>query len=268
MLILAVTGFGQAIGLPAALCCVAWIAYLLVAPPPRTEPAKVAISWAFFLVTLAFAAIWFWMTLALPLTAWFFFIGDNEHWFYDFSPHIAAGVALLASLAAFLRTTWGTASRLYVRLLAWSPPLLLLAAAAVVAEDALSRVDGWTAQSAAQRILQTDVPRTNAAMRLEEHPGPPLYPDMPQDHRSFWIVEGGEKVGLITVAPNRLLGWHLSRSHRFNDQADVLVDAKVYLSQGDNQSARYFLEQVIANLPGTPTEQEARRMLANMPHDH
>ena len=224
MIILAVTSFGQSIGVPSALFCAAWIVYLLVAPPPAVEErARVAISRVFFLATLAFAAIWFWMGVALPLTAWMFFLGDNSHWFYDYSAHIAAAIALLASLVAFVRTTCGTVSRRYVRFLAWSPPLLLLAAAAVVLEDYLSQVEGLTAESAAQHLLETNVPRRTASMRLEAHAGPPMFPEMPSNHKTFWIVDGREKVGLIMVQPNRLLGWQLSAQpsvQRFEGRPD------------------------------------------------
>jgi len=265
MVLLGVTGFGQLLGLPSALACVGLIVYLLVAPrPPDENRARVAISRVFLQVTLAFAAIWFWMNVALPLTAWGFFIGDNSHWFYDYSPHIAAAIALLASLAAFLRTTMGTASRRYFRVLVWFPPLLLVAAAAVVVEEVLSRVEGLTAECAAEHILRNHVPRTNASMRLEPHSGPPIFPDMPRDHRTYWIVDGREKVGLIMVWPNRLLGWQHLRTHRFSESTDILIEAQVYLQQGDAKNARYCLEQVIRNLPGTPAEQEARRLLATL----
>src|SRR5688500_882147 len=104
MALLAVTAFGNLIGLPSALLCLGLIFYLLVAPPPRPEKrARIAISRYFLFVILAVAAIWFWMNLALPLGAWMFVLGDNNSWFYDYSPHMAAGLALMVSCVAFLR---------------------------------------------------------------------------------------------------------------------------------------------------------------------
>jgi hypothetical protein len=172
-------------------------------------------------------------------------------------------LALLVTLVAFLRTTFGKASRRYFHVLACLPPLLLVSAAAVAIEDGLSRVDGLTADSAAERILRTNVPR-NSGTVLEAHAGPPLYPDMPSNHQTYWIVDGREKVGLIMVRPNRLLGWQHSRSHRFDEPTDILVDAQVYLEVGEIQNARYFLNQIIRNLPGTLAEQEARRLRATL----
>ena len=69
---------------------------------------------------------------------------------------------------------------------------------------------------------------------------------------------------LLMVRPNRLLGWQLSRSHRFDESTDILIDVQVHLELGELQNARYCLEQVIRNLPGTSAEPEARRLLATL----
>jgi len=265
MAILALTSFGQLIGLPSALVCAHLMVYLLAAPLPRSDKrVGMAMSKAFVFASLAFAAIWFWMGGAFFMIAWLFFLGDNNHWFYDHVSDIAAVVALAVSCAAFLRTTLGSASQLYVSSLAWIPPILLVTAGAVSIENTLSSVEGLTPESAAARVFKTNVPRISPTMRLEAHAGPPMHSDTPSDHKTFWIVEGREKVGLIVVRPNPLLGWQHSRSHRFGDSMDILIDAQVYIELGENVKARYCLEQIIKNLPGTPAEKEARRLLASI----
>lgn len=98
-------------------------------------------------------------------------------------------------------------------------------------------------------------------MRLLAHAGPPMSPDTPPDHKMFWIVEGDDKVGLIVVAPNSLLGWQHSRSHRFSDSTDILIDAQVFMKIGENDKARHCLKQIERNLPGTAAATEARRLL-------
>ncbi|MEX2176308.1 MAG: hypothetical protein WD872_18240 [Pirellulaceae bacterium] len=265
MVILALTQFGILIGLPSLLLCAGLMTFLLVAPLPRPDGrAKVATSKVFIFASLAFAAVWIWLRFALPGIAWMFFLGDRNHWFYDHSSTVAALVALLVSCAAFLRPTLGTASRRYVRFLTWAPPILLVAAAAVAVDSTLSPVQGLSGESAAQSILNSNVPGTNATMRLQAHTGPPMDPDTPIDNKSFWIVDGGEKVGLIVVRPNSLIGWQHSRSHRFSDSTDILIDAQVYVKLGENEKARYCLEQILSNLPGTPAEKEARRLLTTI----
>jgi outer membrane protein assembly factor BamB len=243
MYLLAATRFGSLIGLPSVLLRLALISYLLFSPlPPHECRARVAISWFFVYVSLAFAAIWFWLNVALPLGAWMFVLGDRNSWFYDYASHIAAAIALIISCVAFVRGMAGAISRRYVQSLKWAPPILLLAAAA------------------AQHLMKR-FHKYNDSMHLEAHTGPSLFPDSPKDERTFWIVEGQEKIGLIMVWPNGILGWKQLRTHWFSDPTDILMDAQMYLDLGDQAKARYCLEQVIRSLPGTPAEKEARRLL-------
>jgi hypothetical protein len=48
------------------------------------------------------------------------------------------------------------------------------------------------------------------------------------------------------------------------DLRRACVDSQVNLELGELQKAKYCLEQVIRNLPGTSAEQEARRLLATL----
>jgi hypothetical protein len=154
----------------------------------------------------------------------------------------------------------GNASHLYVGALAWVPPFLLLTAAAVCLDREWNMVEGFTAESAAQKIFENPYLRRDT-MRLVPHVGPPMHPDTPTEYQTFWAVEGDRKVAIFVVAP-RAFGWSHNRSHWFaTDSRDILGHAKVYLDLGEKAKARYCLEQVIANLPGTPAEAEARELL-------
>jgi hypothetical protein len=263
MCLLAVTGFGQLIGLPSSLFCFALIVYLLLAPSPRDDnPARVSISIFFVFVCLAFAAIWFWLSVALPMLVWIFILGDRNSWFWDRSSQIAAAAALLVTCVAFVRTMRGTVSPTYVAALKWAPPILLATAAAVSLENYLSIIEGFTADAAAQNIFKGATYHRSTSMRLVPHDGPPLYPPPPAEQKTFWVVEGDKKVGLIVVWRRWLPGWRLLRTHWFTDSRDLLVEAKMYLDRGDKANARYCLDQIIASLSGTPAEEEARHLLA------
>jgi hypothetical protein len=264
MCLLAVTTLGNLIGLPAAIVCIGFATYLLVAPAPGDgNRARVSAARFFVYVSLAFVAIWFWMRLALPAGAWMFVIGDRHSWFYDYSPYLAAGIALAVSCVAFLRGMTGLMTPRYIRWLTWVPPLLLLAAAVVFTDEMLSRMEGTTPESAAQHIVNS-YPKAPESARLEAYGGPPLFPDSPSKQRTFWIVNRQEKIGVVMVWPNGLFGWKLLRVHWFSDPTDILTDAKVYLKLGDEEKARYCVEQVIRSMPGTPAEREARVLLVTL----
>ncbi len=261
MYLLAITKFGNLVGLPSVLLCFALILYLLFCPLPRPgSRARVAISWFFVYVSLAFASIWFWLRPALYLGAWIFVLGDRNSWFYYYVSHIAAFLALFVTCLVFVRGMAGAISQRYIQWLKWVPPILLIAAAAVFAEEMFSRMAGVTAESAAQNLMEK-FHKYDDSMHLEAHTGPSLFPDSPQDQRTFWIVQGQEKIGLIMVWKNGILGWKPLRTHWFSDSTDILVEAQVYLQLGDQAKARYCLEQIIRSMPGTPAEKEARRLL-------
>lgn len=262
MNLFAVTVFAGLVGLPSALLCVVLIVYLVVAPCPRVESrGRVAISRYFIYLSLAFAAIWFWMGAALPLAAWMFVYGDNGSWLDEYWLRIAAGIALVVSCIAFARGISGSISHGYIHCLTWVPPILLAGAGAVCVEEMLDRMEGITAKAAAQNMMRR-FHKSRDSMQLKEQPGPPLFPDTPPEAQTFWIVENGQKIGLIMVWKNGVFGWKALRSHWFSDPTDILMDAKVYIDIGEKEKARYCLEQAIRALPGTPAEQEARRLLS------
>jgi len=250
------------VGLPSSLICVVLVIYLLLAPRPSSDRAQVAASRYFVFVSLAFPAIWFWTSLTFALVLWLFILGDRHHWLHDHGSKVTGLFALAVCTVAFLRGMTGNASHLYVRVLAWVPPFLLLAAAAVCVDRQLNLIEGFTAESAAQNIFESAAYHRRDGMRLVPHTGPPVHPDTPAEHRTFWVVEGDKKVALLVVW-RKGFGWRLLRIHWFSkgDSRDILIDAKVYLDQSDEAKARYCLEQVIANFPGTPAETEARELL-------
>src|SRR5262249_39168253 len=100
------------------------------------------------------------------------------------------------------------------------------------------------------------------SVRLEEHLGPPLFPDGPKEQHTFWALDGEKKVALIMVWKNGAFGWKQLRYQGLKESTDILMDAQVYIQMGEKQKARYCLEQVIKAMPGTPAETEARRLLS------
>jgi hypothetical protein len=262
MFLLAVTQYGMLIGLPSAILCITLVLYLIAAPVPKADHRASITAWRIIVhVTLAFAAIWLWMYPTLYLGAWGFVLGDNGGWFYICCPFFAAAIALVTSCVALFRTLRGFASRHYLAWLAWAPPVLLLVAGVVYAEEMLDRMEGTTPAAAAQHIVSRYA-NFNKSMKVVEYIGPPLFPDGPNEQHTFWVLDGEKKIALIMVWRNGALGWKLLRSQGLKQPTDILMDAHVHIQMGDKQKARYCLEQVIAAMPGTDAETEARRLLS------
>jgi len=107
--------------------CFLMIGYGLFAPRSADDAtARPVLLRALVAGVLVFCAVWLWLKLLLPLFAWLFWLGDNDHPFYELSDMIAVGVAVLHTMFIVERIASRRASVLYVRIHFFTSAILLL----------------------------------------------------------------------------------------------------------------------------------------------
>ena len=105
MSILAMTQLTSWLGLACFAICLALIVHA-VNPYSGRNPERVNLRlWSLlWRAALECVCLFIWLACGLPLLAWGLWIGDNEHWFYNFAWVFAAGIAI--GVSSVSTTPW------------------------------------------------------------------------------------------------------------------------------------------------------------------
>jgi hypothetical protein len=201
-----------------------------------------------------------WLAIAIPLLAWGFWIGDNEHWFYSWSPVFAAVVAAAIPLVATVRTAKVGATAAYLAIHLWGSVFLLLSFVVAIGYESVHDIEGFTAESAAQKVFEQMASHMAQPVRLVEHVDPGQH--LP-GCRHYLILGADEPRGRFSICPHWWFGWSYASSYMFSPSRDELARARAMLEEGDSDRAAHVLQEVIANFPGTPAEAEAKELMAS-----
>ena len=216
---------------------------------------------------LEFFALWSWLSAALPLLAWWLWIGDNDHWFYSSAWLFAAATAAAASYLSFWHVLKKTATRAYARIHLWVPVALLLSYGAIYVNDFVQPIEGWTAEAAAKNVFARFVASkfVDEPIHLAERTqNLPAYDADPSCCKYYWIMGINEPRGWFSVCRHGWFWWRQSSSARFPPSKKELDRAKDWLATGNRRGAILILKSIIANYPGTQSEIEAKELLRSV----
>lgn len=254
------------IGAASFLICVALIIHA-VAPRSSTirNHAKPELWSLCVRFILECASFFIWLACALPLLAWAFWIGDNEHWFYNYAWVFAAIVAVSVSGIATARIAKHGATARYLSLHSWLPVVLILSFGAVVAYESVRTIEGTTADSAAQKVFDRLTTHMDQPVKFVEHVGKLPHGLDPARCKSYWILGPNEPRGRFSIGRHQWYGWQFAHSELFPPSVGELTRAKQWLSGSTNRvGAILILQSVIANYPNTPAETQARELLESV----
>jgi hypothetical protein len=265
MILLAMTKLTSWIGTVAFVLCVALIIHAVCpwsTTRERVKPNFLSLCLRFVLES---ASLFIWLAGALPLLAWAFWIGDNEHWFYHYAWVFAAIIAVSASAIATARISQqgATAHHLWIHL--WLPLVLILTFGAVVGYESVRTIEGATADTAAQEVFARLTAQMDQPVEFVEHAGTLPRGLDPARCKSYWILGPNEPRGRFSICRHQWYGWQFAHSELFPPSIEELNRAKKWLSGSTNRAgAVLILQNVIANYPDTPAETEARELLKSI----
>jgi hypothetical protein len=266
MIILAMTQLTSWIGIVSFVICVALI-FHAVFPWSSTNRERVEPQWWSLCVrfVLECASLFLWLAYGLPLLAWAFWIGDNEHWFYHYAWIFAVLISVSASAVATARVSRRGATARYLRLHLWLPLGLVLSFGATVGYESVRTIEGTTPDSAAQEVFDRLAARMDQPVKFVEHVGRLAHGLDAERCRSFWILGPNEPRGRFSICRHKWYGWQFAYSEIFPPSVDELNRAKKWLSGSTNRDgAILILQSVIANYPNTSAETEARELLESI----
>lgn len=250
----------------AFVMCVALIIHAVCPWSSRTRDGVKPRFWSLCVrFILECASIFIWLACALPLLAWAFWIGDNDHWFYHYAWVFAAIIAVSASLIATARVSKHGATARYLWLHLWLPLVLILSFAAVLGYESVRTIEGTTAESAAQEVFDRLTTQLDQPVRFVEHVGTLPHGLDPARCKSYWILGPNEPRGRFSICRHKWYGWQFAHSELFPPSVEELDRAKKWLSGSTNRDgAILILQSVVANYPNTPAETEARELLESI----
>ena len=264
MVLVAMTEPTSRVGTACFITCVALMFHAIVwgyslAPQATAGRASVLLG-----ATVEFLALWLWLSAALPILAWMFWIGDNEHWFYHYAWLLAAVLAAGTASITARRALRGAATRSYRAVHFWVPLCLLAAMAGVYLYDFVWRIEGRTAEAAAHNILAR-MPY-HEPVRLVELTPAEAGEDDKERRRAYWIMGIDEPRGRIVVGRYGRFWWTLGSSGGFPPSQAELSRAKEVLEKTpwESDNAVLILRTIVENYPRTPAAAEARELLESL----
>ena len=266
MILLGMTQLTSWIGTLAFVVCVALIIHAVCPWSSRTgdrvKPRFRSLCMRFILECASF---FIWLACVLPLLAWAFWIGDNEHWFYHYAWIFAAIIAVSVSVIATARISRHGATARYLWLHFWLPLALILSFGAVAGYESVRTIEGTTADSAAQEVYDRLSAHMDQPVKLAEHVGPLPHGLDPASCKSYWILGLNEPRGRFSICRHKWHGWQFAHSELFPPSVEELNRAKKWLSGSTNRDgAILILQSVITNYPNSVAESEARELLASL----
>ena len=244
------------------LVCVALIIDALI---PRTSTGRKRLDhrWWFLslIATLEYVSIAIWLSFALPILAWMFWIGDNDHWFYHYAWIFAAGIGVAVSAISALRIRNGNATILYERIHLWTPLLLIVLFSGLWGCEFAQRIEGTTAESAASNILE-QIRGFDEPVRLVECLEPPPFGADPMRSKTYWVMGFKEPRGRISVSRYGYFWWTHGSYEGFPPSQKELDRAKDWLKDSAmRHDAFRVLRSIQDNYPNTPAADEAKKLL-------
>ena len=264
MIVLAMTTVTSRIGMACFVASIGLVLHAIVARRSRTPQAQTSWQATLLRAGVEIVALWFWLSISLGLLAWGFWIGDNDHWFYRFvwlfAAFIAAGIGGLSAR----RYRRGAASKTYRAIHLWIPIALIAAIASVYFYEFAHRIEGRTAEAAAQNILARM--SYNEPVRLVEMTADEGGDIDTNRRRVYWIMGADEPRGRIVVARYRRFWWTHASSGGFPPSQEELFRAKEVLEKSpwNSDNAVLILQSIVENYPNTPAAAEARAMLESL----
>lgn len=238
--------------------CGALLFYMVFAswPKERDETADPHLWTLVVVAPTIFAATWLWLSLALPLIAWGFWIGDNEHWFYDAARGVAALAAVVSTTLFCARVLLRTVRPRYVRVQTWGAVILLLLGATYVTADTLKQALGFRPEAAAQRVVQRGYPYDVSELKqvLKEVRG---------NCHTYLFRNDREPKMQVTVCRYRWILWRGGGSQLFVPHPNVW-DSIERFRNARPDLARRQLEGVMKQYPDSEASERAERELSKM----
>jgi hypothetical protein len=260
MFVFAMTSFTFWLGVASFFVCIALMAHAVW---PRTKgfirPQGWSLGGRFLLESLA---IFVWFAWFFPLLAWMLWIGDNEHWFYNYAWVFAAVIAVVPSAIATVRIANFGATAGYLRLHFWLPVTLIMTFVGLAGFEKLKTIEGATADTAAQKVCKRLTAHLDFPVTIVED-----QETLPQGLdatrcKSYWIMGPDEPRGRFSICRHRWFGWQFAHSERFPPSVEEINRAKKWLSDSTSRDgAILILRSVIDNYPDTAAEIEAKELL-------
>jgi hypothetical protein len=251
--------------------CIVLVIYALspFGSRPKDQPPARRLAWV-LLAPLEFAALWPWLTGGIGILIWLLVFGDNMnerlHNIYIRTP--ATMIAVVTSVVVALRLARGAASRRFARIHLWGSVVLLLTYGALHGYDYVSRIEGTTAQRAAENIMARYYPAHVAeGQRLVERNFDLDSGIDPTRSKCYYFMVGNEPTVRITVHKIGRLAWALGSSRPVLPSGDRIERAKQAIKENDPDLAEFILKEVIDDYPETAAESEARELLESLPRN-
>ncbi len=229
----------------------------------RDDKAAVRrLAWV-LLAPLEFAAIWLALTPVLLLLLWLFVFGDNlnDDRINAFARLPAALIAVVTSASVAFRFALGAATRQFARTHLIISIFLLLLYGGIHAHEYIRRIDGVTAERAAQSFMaRYPADFLENARLVERDIAVPPGRDTSRYKCYLILVDDQPKVR-FTLFKRGWLAWSVSSSRGIEPAQPQLDRAKRAIRERDFSVAELVLTDVIEDYPGTDHEVEARGLL-------
>lgn len=244
--------------------CLVTIGFALFAPRLKRVQRDARLRLRDLLLAfVVFHALWLWITPALCLLAWMFWIGDNDHWFYHWNGLIGAAISVAFTGLVVLRIATRRCGPYYFRTVLGASLVLLLMYGGIESYEWMSQIEGSTPRAAAENIMQDMFPSA-ADERLElveigrwggEAAGE-------SSGITYRIVGPDEPQGQISVTRYSRYWWTIAGSIRYPPFQEQLARAKRDLETAARREIGIEqLREIVEWYPGTDAALEARALL-------
>lgn len=224
------------------------------------RPQQVSLAKVVLVGPLVFLSSWWLLTPTLGLAAWAFWLGDNDHWFWDSVPVFSGIAAALFALLVFGRLILTRCNDRFANVQLALSIACMITMGGVQLSHVLSRVDGWTADAAVTNIVANNPGFEAAEVELV---------DSTLERRQYRVMLEGEQRATVSVKPVlQGLGWSHSSSSWRGTAADELADLRSRAVRmqhyKDPIHLRDSLQQFLHDHPDTPESAEVEQWLAGV----
>jgi hypothetical protein len=246
----------------ALIICLALVAH---AVRGRSGAASSTVSPAKKIGVIVTIFVAFWLTLLfwVPILAWAFWIGDNEHWFGKASPYVAT--------AASIALIWPAVHRIFAnavdRRFLWTQVAGSITVVGLWGGfwcyQMLHPIAGTTPQEVVFSVLRNYGLDPNDYVLLES--SDENFPTDPERFRTFLVMGATEPRARITVQRYLKHWWKQVGVFMYPPSSEELARAKQWMTlPHQRDGARNILRHITESYPDTPAALEAQQLLIEL----
>lgn len=169
-------------------------------PLPDTNLQRSAITLPRIgLILLAALGFWLSLSMVVPMLAWLFWIGDNEHWFWHVWPVVTAALAILATAPLVYRTLATPLGSHFFSVQTFFAAAVCGLWGAFWLASLLEPIQGLSPLAAVHTVVRNYGRDPNDFSYVETDESEPLFPKDPANYRTFLVMDEDEIRARITV---------------------------------------------------------------------